>query len=104
MWAVSTSDNGTLKVWDLGSGRQLHTLRGHSGWVLGVTVSPDGRWVASVSDDKTLKVWDLDSGTIMATFTCDAPANCCAFAGNTKIVAGDDLGRLHFLQLEILTA
>jgi len=39
----------------------LRTLEGHSDWVNGVAVSPDGRRAVSASFDETLKVWDLHS-------------------------------------------
>jgi WD40 repeat protein len=86
-------------VWDLDSGRQLRTLQGHSHFVWDVAVSPDGRRAVSASDDKTLEVWDLKTGAVVATFTCDASAMCCAFAGAQSIVAGDFAGRVHFLEL-----
>jgi WD40 repeat protein len=94
---VSASFDNTLKVWHLETGRELRTLEGHSAEVYGVAVSPDGRWAVSASEDHTLKVWDLETGTPLATFTCDAPARCCAFADSRTIIAGDDVGRVHFL-------
>lgn len=60
-----------------------------------------GYRAVSASDDRTLKVWELASGTVIATFTCDAAALCCACAGGGKIVAGDQSGRVHFLSLEL---
>jgi len=54
--AVSASADKTLKVWDLDSGRLLHTLKGHLRAVNGVAVVRDGRRVVSASDDKTLGV------------------------------------------------
>jgi WD40 repeat protein len=98
--AVSAADDKTLKVWDLETGRKLRTLTGHSDAVCGVAVSPDGMRAVSASDDRTLKVWDLETGSVVAAFTCDAPARCCAFAGDHRIVAGDQSGRVHFLSLE----
>jgi WD40 repeat protein len=97
--AVSASDDWTLKVWDLESGREVKTLQGHSDRVFGVAVTTDGRRAVSASDDKTLKVWDLESGTEVAAFTCDAAAECCACVGDSRLVAGDALGRLHWLEL-----
>jgi WD40 repeat protein len=96
--AVSASGDKTLKVWDLETGRELRTLQGHSGRVIGVAVSPDGRWAVSAGD-VTLKVWHLETGEAVATFTCDASALCCAFAGVRSIVTGDSAGRVHFLEL-----
>ncbi len=40
----------------------LHTIKGHSKSVNGVTVTPDGKRVISASYDNTLKVWDLITG------------------------------------------
>ena len=38
------------------------TLLGHTGWIKGVSVTPDLRIAVSVGDDKTLRVWDLGNG------------------------------------------
>jgi WD40 repeat protein len=65
--AVSASQDWTLKVWDLDTGRTLRTLEGHSDSVNGVAVTPDGRRAVSASSDKTLKVWDLDTGRAVRT-------------------------------------
>ncbi len=97
--AVSASRDNTLKVWDLDSGRELRTLEGHSESVSGVAVTPDGKYAVSTSLDKTLKVWDLASGAAIATFHCDAAAECCAFVDQHRIVAGDQGGRVYMLAL-----
>jgi len=65
--ALSASYDGTLKVWDLESGRELQTLAGHGDQVTGVVTTPDGRRAVSSSEDGTLKVWDLQSGRELRT-------------------------------------
>ena len=40
--AVSASNDESLKVWDLASGRELRTLKGHSDAVKSVAMAPDG--------------------------------------------------------------
>jgi len=98
--AVSASGDRSLKVWDLNTGRDLRTLEGHSDGVYGVAVTADAKRAVSASMDKTLKVWNLDTGLCVATFRCDMPALCCAFADQRRIVAGDRGGRVYFLALE----
>ena len=65
--AVSASEDKTLKVWDLETGRALCTLEGHSAYVDGVAVTGDGKRAVSASGDKTLKVWDLETGRALRT-------------------------------------
>jgi WD40 repeat protein len=45
----------------------VFTLKGHTGYVLSVTVTPDSRFAISGSADKTLKVWDLETGVEVRT-------------------------------------
>jgi WD40 repeat protein len=62
---VSGSDDRTVKVWELESGRLLRSLEGHADRVWAVAVSPDGRFIVSGSDDRTVKVWELESGRLL---------------------------------------
>ena len=90
-----------LTVWDLECGCELRTWAAHSEYITDLAVSADGQWVVSSSYDKTVKVWRLSTGELVTTFTCDAPALCCSFGGHDRVVAGDKLGRVHFLSLEL---
>ena len=44
---VSGGADGTVRVWEAGSGRLLHTLTGHTGAVWAVGWSPDGTRLVS---------------------------------------------------------
>ncbi|MBF8283025.1 MAG: hypothetical protein HW378_1940 [Anaerolineales bacterium] len=65
---VSASTIGNaVKLWDAANGRELLTLSGHTGWVMGIAFSPDGKRLASTSLDGTVKVWSLTPGQETAT-------------------------------------
>ena len=69
--AITTSDDGTARVWDLATGQATATLTGHTGSVRAVaTAIVDGRPVAiTTSDDRTARVWDLATGQATVTLT-----------------------------------
>ena len=52
---------GEIKVWDLESGKETLTLRGHTDGVLSLALSADGKRLFSGSWDQTIKVWDLEA-------------------------------------------
>ena len=93
------SHDGTIRAWVLDTGEQLMTLSNNAAAVRSVAVFPDGR-IISGSDDGTLKVWDTVTGRNIAIFSGDAPFRSCAVTSDGLLIAGDDLGRVHFLRLE----
>jgi WD40 repeat protein len=54
---INTSDDGTVKVWDAGTGQEALTLKGHASGVSGVAWSPDGSRLASASAGGTVRLW-----------------------------------------------
>src|SRR5262249_30279213 len=63
----SSERTGIVQGWDVESGREVTTYRGHAGGVFGVAFSPDGKAIASVGGDRQrgtgeVKVWDVATG------------------------------------------
>jgi WD40 repeat protein len=59
---VTASHDGTARIWDAASGREIYTLRGHEGPAWSAVFSSDGARIATASDDRTARVWDGVSG------------------------------------------
>ncbi|ETO08207.1 hypothetical protein RFI_29184 [Reticulomyxa filosa] len=59
---VSCSDDETVRLWDVESGREIRKLEGHSNYVNYAKFSPDGNKIVSCSKDKTVRLWDVSSG------------------------------------------
>lgn len=59
---ASGSGDNTARIWDCDTGTPLHTLKGHTSWVLAVSWSPDGKILATGSMDNTVRLWDPKTG------------------------------------------
>jgi WD40 repeat protein len=56
------SEDSTVRLWDVDSGSERHSLKGHSQRVVSVAFSHDGKTLASGSLDCTVRLWDVASG------------------------------------------
>src|SRR5262249_29207243 len=63
---LASGSYGTVRIWDIESGVELQTLKGHRGAVNGVVFAPDGKRLASGSDDLTIRIWDAENGAELA--------------------------------------
>jgi hypothetical protein len=65
-YLASGSQDFTLKIWDMKTERELHSLAGHSDAVFVVAYSPDGRRIVSGSYYGT-RFWDAETGEELHT-------------------------------------
>ena len=54
---ASGSYDKTIRVWNFESGECLKVLKGHTGGVTSLCISPSNGYLCSGSDDKSIIVW-----------------------------------------------
>jgi WD40 repeat protein len=94
-----------IHLWDVLTGREVGTLRGHEGGVVGLLFTPDGKRLISAGTDTTALTWDLARltrresarGARLSTQTLDAlwtdlagTDGARAFAAIRKLCASPD--------------
>src|SRR5271169_1415135 len=57
-YALSSSWDKTLRLWELATGNTTRTFVGHTNDVLSVSFSADNRQIVSGSRDRTIKLWN----------------------------------------------
>lgn len=90
---ASGSEDKTVKVWDLATGKNTATLMGHTEPVQAVAFSPDGKTLASGSVDKTVRLWEVSTGKELARLGHTNVACCVAFSPDGKRLASGAAGK-----------
>uniref|UniRef100_A0A803TSR6 Uncharacterized protein n=1 Tax=Anolis carolinensis TaxID=28377 RepID=A0A803TSR6_ANOCA len=89
-WLASSSDNHTVKLWDLAAGKIMFEFAGHMGPVNMVEFHPNEYLLASGSSDRMIRFWDLEKFQVVSCIEEEAtparcvlfnPDGCCLFAG-----------------------
>src|SRR4051812_48135601 len=84
---VSGGSDGTVRLWDVASGRESSILRGHTGWVFGVAFTPDGRGIISGSFDGTIRLWNAATGGVLASYETRTRTPLMAYAPDGQMLA-----------------
>lgn len=84
--AISTSDDGSIVVWDADVGLELMTLRQHQGSIRLAMFSADGKRLLSIGDEGSMKICDSYSGEVINTWDVgDENITTAAFSPDGKL-------------------
>ncbi len=67
----SSGSDGSVRIWDVASARQLHDLSGHQS-PPGMLLSPDGRWLATFSareEGPEIRIYEVATGKMVRPVT-----------------------------------
>jgi WD40 repeat protein/tRNA A-37 threonylcarbamoyl transferase component Bud32 len=94
-------DDGTIRLWDVRTGKLRSTLKGHSSGVYAVAISQDGQILASGSADETIKIWNLETGQQLRTLSKDSKGirSLAINPDNQTLVSGDATGMIEIWNL-----
>jgi WD40 repeat protein len=88
--AVSGGSDGSLILWDMVRGEEVHRLTGHTGPVWNVAFSPDGKTMASTAGSlnapEDVILWDLELGTVIRRFQVGEFIGSLAFSPDGRLL------------------
>ena len=64
---ASTSDDRTIRIWNVLTGTQIHSLTGHDSNVNTAAFSPNGDTIASGDSGGKIRLWDVSTGQYRVT-------------------------------------
>ncbi|MGI9002607.1 MAG: hypothetical protein ACR2GH_13210 [Pseudonocardia sp.] len=87
---ASAGADGTVRVWDPGTGVAVQVLQGHTSWVNGVCAVrvAQRELLASASDDRTVRVWDPGIAQPLFVIPTPSPALTVAQFGISSLIVG----------------
>ncbi len=98
---LSASSDTTIRLWDIAKGESLKIFSGHDSSVINLATIKNLPLFISASFDGNLKLWDLNSGTCLTTYAGESEMlRVVTSSDETRIIAGEELGRIHILSLE----
>ena len=83
---LSSGQDGTVRLWDADTGRELHRFEGFRYSVRRTSFSPDGHWIVAGGDDPTIRIWNMESPDLSREL--DARSRARSLLGLSRRLAG----------------
>jgi WD40 repeat protein len=100
---VLTAGGSIAVLWDVATGDQIRTFRGHSSSIVAAFFLPSGQQILTVSNDHTARIWDAATGKETQRITSDWALTSAALSPDGKqILAGDSQGRAELWDIASL--
>jgi WD40 repeat protein len=92
---MTYSKDGSLRVWDLQTGKQISNWRDGEGGMSAIALSPDGKKVISGSWNGAVRLWNLDAGKVIAKWTGHTGkiVSVCWNRDCERVMSGSRMGR-----------
>ncbi len=92
---ASGSSDQTIKLWDVATGTELRSLRGHTYNVESIAFSRDGKLLVSLGGGNDIRVWNVLEGSLRQTLKPSDYVNSIAISPDGQTIAGgDNRGRI----------
>ena len=96
---ASGSEDHTVKLWDVETGRVVRTLHGHTDDVGSVCFSPDGQLLASLARTGSVKIWDVATGRLVRTLEGNGSVTFSRDSSQIAAGSGCFMGMRHHAAL-----
>ncbi|CAF0718673.1 unnamed protein product [Brachionus calyciflorus] len=97
---ISSSYDGTIKLWNRESGHCLRTFTEHTKRVKCIRLY-ENKYIISSSNDKTIKIWDyIDNKCVQTLKGPDVITHCLEILENGKIICGDSDAKIRIWQID----
>ncbi|CAH0038162.1 unnamed protein product [Clonostachys solani] len=81
-------DDGFVRIWDVGKGKCIRTLKSGEGYVTSLDFSHRGQRLVASSLSGGMTVWSLTTGEVLSSFEKRSDPFCCiAFSQDDKYIA-----------------
>ena len=96
---ASGSKEGTIRLWNVDTGKLKSRLTGHTGFIKCLSFSPNGKILASGCEDETIRLWNADTGKQKQNLPLPEQMNsisCLSFnRDGSTLVSGHTDGKIH---------
>jgi WD40 repeat protein len=91
-WLASGVNDGSIRIWNISSGKDVRTLRGEMSPVEGISFTPGDQALITTGDAGTVHSWDLVSGTSKTAMEFDPGQvkNLIAISHDRNVLAWSD--------------